>query len=228
VERITEHVWWMPPGPPDRPSLCAVAGARRTVLLDAGSSPAHTREFLDGLAAEGVAAPSAVVYTHFHWDHVLGAPAVGGLVIAHRLTVDGLAELAARDWSDEGLERRVAEGLSSPDHAAHVMEELPSPRTVEIVPADIVFEERLDLDLGGVVIQVLHVGGEHSADSCVMLVEPDGVLFIGDALCEPISADGARALRDTLLGLGARHFVEGHHEAVESRAELEEYIQTLL
>ncbi len=228
MERITEHVWWMPPGPPDRPSLCAVAGARRTVMLDAGSSPAHTREFLDGLAAGGVAAPSGVVYTHFHWDHVLGAPAVGGLVIAHRLTVEGLADLAARDWSDEGLERRVAEGLSSPDHAAHVMEELPSPRTVEIVPADIVFDEGLDLDLGGVVIQVLHVGGEHSADSCVMLVEPDGVLFMGDALCEPISADGARALRDTLFGLGARHFVEGHHEAVESRAELEEYFQTLL
>ena len=228
MERITEHVWWMPPGPPDRPSLCAVAGARRTVMLDAGSSPAHTREFLDGLAAEGVAAPSAVVYTHFHWDHVLGAAEAGGLVIAHRLTVEGLADLAARDWSDEGLERRVAEGLSSPDHAAHVKEELPAPRVVEIVPADIVFDDGVDLDLSGVVVRVRHVGGEHSADSCVMLVEPDGVLFMGDATCEPISAEGARALHDTVFGFGAEYFVEGHHEAVESRAELEEYFQTLL
>jgi glyoxylase-like metal-dependent hydrolase (beta-lactamase superfamily II) len=228
VERITEHVWWMPPGPPDRPSLCAVAGARRTVMLDAGSSPAHTREFLEGLAADGVAAPSAVVYTHFHWDHVLGASEVGGLVIAHRLTVEGLADLAARDWSDEGLERRVTERLSSPDHAAHVMQELPSPRTIEIVPADIVFDDGLDLDLGGVVVRVRHVGGEHSADSCVMLVEPDGVLFLGDALCEPISPEGARALHTAVFGFGAELFVEGHHEAVESRAELDEYFQTLL
>jgi glyoxylase-like metal-dependent hydrolase (beta-lactamase superfamily II) len=227
VERITEHVWWMPPGPPDRPSLCAVAGARRTVMLDAGSSPAHTREFLDGLAAEGVAAPSAVVYTHFHWDHVLGAPEVGGLVIAHRLTVEGLADLAARDWSDEGLERRVAERLSSPDHAAHVKEELPSPRTVEIVPADIVFDNGLDLDLGGVVVRVRHVGGEHSADSCVMLVEPDGVLFLGDATCEPMSSSALLALRETIFGFGAEHFIEGHHEAVSSRAELETYLDTL-
>jgi glyoxylase-like metal-dependent hydrolase (beta-lactamase superfamily II) len=228
MERISEHVWWMPPAPPDRPSLCAVAGERWTLMLDAGSSPAHTREFLDGLAAAGVAAPRAVVYTHVHWDHVLGGAEVGGLVIAHRLTADGLADLAARDWSDEGLERRVAEGLSSPDHAAYVMEELPSPRTVEIAPADVVFDDGLDLDLGGVVVRVRHVGGEHSADSSVMLVEPDGVLFLGDATCEPMSAEAARALHDRVFRLGADHFVEGHHEAVSSRAELEEYFQTLL
>ncbi len=228
MERITEHVWWMPPGPPDRPSLCAVVGGRRTVMLDAGSSPAHTREFLDGLAGVGVAPPSAVVYTHFHWDHVLGGATVGGLVIAHRLTVEGLADLAARDWSDEGLERCVAEGLSSRDHAAHVKAELPSPRTVEIAPADIVFDEGLDLDLGGgVAVRVRHVGGEHSADSCVMFVEPDRVVFLGDATCEPISADGARALRDTVFGFDAEHFVEGHHEAVESKAELNAYFTTL-
>jgi glyoxylase-like metal-dependent hydrolase (beta-lactamase superfamily II) len=228
LERITEHVWWMPPGPPDRPSLCVVAGERRTVMLDGGSSPAHTREFLDGLAAAGVAPPDAVVYTHFHWDHVLGAAEIGGLVIAHRLTVDGLADLAARDWSDDGLERRVADGLSSPDHAAHVKEELPSPRSIEIVPADVVFDHHLDLDLGDVTVRVQHVAGEHSADSCVMFVEPDGMLFLGDATCGPMSAAAALALRETVFGFGARHFVEGHHEAVSSRAELEEYFQTLL
>ncbi len=228
MERIGEHVWWMPPGPPDRPSLCAVAGERWTLMLDAGSSPAHARAFLDGLAAVGVAAPRAVVYTHFHWDHVLDGAEVGGLVIAHRLTVEGLADLAARDWSDEGLERRVDEGLSSPDHAAHVMEELPSPRTVEIVPADVVFDDGLDIDLGGAVVRVRHVGGEHSADSCVMLVEPDGVLFLGDAMCEPMSVEGARTLRETIFALGAAHFVEGHHEAVSSQAELDEYFQTVL
>jgi glyoxylase-like metal-dependent hydrolase (beta-lactamase superfamily II) len=229
VERITEHVWWMPPGPPDRPSLCAVVGERRTIMLDAGSSPAHTREFLDALAGTGLAPPSAVVYTHYHWDHVLGGGEVGGLILAHRLTADGLADLAARDWSDEGLERRVADGLSSPDHAAHVKEELPSPRTVEIAPADVVFEDGLDLDLGGgVVVRVRHVGGEHSADSCVMFVEPDGVLFLGDATCEPMSAESARALHETVFAFGAQHFIEGHHEAVSSRAEFEEYFQTLI
>ncbi len=108
LTKITERVYWMPPGPPDRPSLCAVVGDRRTVMLDAGSSPAHTRTFLDALFAASGARPAAVLYSHSHWDHVLGGAELGGMVIAHALTAERLTELAARDWSDEGLDRRVA------------------------------------------------------------------------------------------------------------------------
>src|SRR2546423_4496069 len=182
LTKISEHVFWMPPGPPDRPSVCAVVGDRRTLMLDAGSSNAHTREFLDALWAETGARPSAVVYTHSHWDHVFGGAELGGYVIAHASTAERLIELAGRDWSDGGLDRRVAAGDASPEHAAHVKEELPSPRTVEVAPADIVFQDGLDVELGGITVRVRHVGGDHSAESCVMCVEPDRVLFLGDCL----------------------------------------------
>ena len=178
----------MPPGPPDRPSLCAVVGDLRTVMLDAGSSAAHARTFLDALFATSGTRPTAVVYTHSHWDHVLGGAEVGGMVIAHALTAEGLIDLAERDWSDEGLDRRVAAGLSSPQHVAHVKAEMPSPRKVEVAPADIVFHDRIELDLGDVTVHVRHVGGDHSADACVMYVEPDRVLFLGD--CVSASAEG--------------------------------------
>jgi glyoxylase-like metal-dependent hydrolase (beta-lactamase superfamily II) len=231
VEQISEHVYWMPPGPPDRPSLCAVVGTRRTVMLDAGSSRAHTREFLDGLAAFGVVAPSAVVYTHSHWDHVLGGVEVGGLVIAHELTAAALMELASRDWSDEGLDRRVAEGLAGPGHALHVKAELPTPRTVEVAPADVVFRDGLDLDLGGVTVRVRHVAGDHSADGSVMFVEPDAVLFLGDStypsLDGVLTAEAAFGLCDAIRGFGAEHFVEGHHDAVSSRTEMDELFEKM-
>jgi glyoxylase-like metal-dependent hydrolase (beta-lactamase superfamily II) len=225
VERISEHVHWLAPGPPDRPSLCAVAGERRTIMLDAGSSRAHAREFLDGFLAAGGVRPGAVVYTHFHWDHVLGGVELGGLVIAHALTAERLVELASRDWSDEGLDRRVAAGLASASHAEALKAEMPSPRTVEVAPADVVFHDALELDLGGVTVHVRHVGGDHSADSSVMLVEPDGVLFLGDCIyASPqgvLSAESSFRLRDTILGFGAGHFVEGHHPAVSSREEMD-------
>src|SRR5947208_7344530 len=111
LTKITEHVYWMPPGPPDRPSLCAVVGDRHTLMLDAGSSAAHASAFLGGLFAESRVRPSAVVHTHSHWDHVLGGAEVGGLVIAHALTAELLMELAERDWSDDGLGERLAVGL---------------------------------------------------------------------------------------------------------------------
>src|SRR4029453_12875754 len=135
--RITEHVYWLPPGPPDRPSLCAVAGERGTIWLDAGSSAAHAREFSRFLTGQGVGQPSHVVLSHSHWDHVFGAAEVGAHVVAHERTAAYLDQLAAIDWSDEALDRRVASGENSREHAENVKAELPSPREVRIAPAEI-------------------------------------------------------------------------------------------
>lgn len=231
LTKVTDHVYWMPPGSPDRPSLCGVVGDRRTLMLDAGSSAAHTRAFLDALVAASGTRPSAVVYTHAHWDHVLGGAEVGGLVIAHLLTAERLIELAERDWSDEGLDRRVAAGTSSAQHAADVKAEMPAPRTVEVAPADVIFHDRMNIDLGGVTVSVRHIGGDHSADSSVIYVEPDGVLFMGD--CISASPEGvmtsasASRLRDVILGSAAEHYIEGHHGSVSSRSETERLFEKL-
>jgi glyoxylase-like metal-dependent hydrolase (beta-lactamase superfamily II) len=231
LTKIAEHVYWMPPGPPDRPSVCGVVGDRRTLMLDAGSSAAHTRAFLGDLLTESGTRPSAVVYTHSHWDHVLGGAKVAGLVIAHARTAEQLIELADRDWSDEGLDRRVAAGLSSPQHAADVKVELPSPRAVEVAPADIVFHDGIEIDLGGVTVHVRHVGGDHSAESSVMCVEPDRVLFLGDCMCPSpegaLTAESAFRLRDVILGFAAEHYVEGHNELVSSRSDMEDLFEKM-
>lgn len=228
LTRISQHVYWMPPGPPDRPSLCAVVGDRSTLMLDAGSSNAHAREFLDALWAERAARPRAVVYTHSHWDHVFGGAELDGQVIAQAATAEQLIQLAATDWSDEGLEWRVRAGLASPHHAAHVKQELPSPRSVEVAPADVVFQDGLEIRLGGVTVQVRHLGGDHSADSSVMYVEPDRVLFLGDCLYDSpegtLTAELAFPLHEAILGFDAELYVEGHHESVSSRAEIESLI----
>jgi glyoxylase-like metal-dependent hydrolase (beta-lactamase superfamily II) len=231
LARITDHVYWMPPGLPDRPSLCGVVGTRRTLMLDAGSSAMHTLAFVDALLDASGTRPSAVVYTHAHWDHVLGGAAVGGVVIAHALTAVRLIELAERDWSDEGLDRRVADGLSSAQYAAAVKAEMPSPRTVDVAPADVVFHDAIRIDLGGVAVHARHFGGDHSADACVLYVEPDRVLFLGD--CTSASSQGvitsasAARLREVVLGSAAEHFVEGHHELVSTRSEMELLFQKM-
>jgi glyoxylase-like metal-dependent hydrolase (beta-lactamase superfamily II) len=226
--KISEHVYWLPPGPPDRPSLCAVVGERGTIWLDAGSSATHARELLGFLVDEGVARPSHVVLTHSHWDHVFGAAELGAHVVAHELTADYLAELAVTDWSDEALDRRVASGDNSRRHAENVKAELPAPRDVRIALADIVFRDGLQLELGEVRLHVRHVGGDHADDSTVIYVEPDRVLFLGDCLYEAPS-DGYTAERlQPLIGavrsFEAELYVEGHSETTLSRLELDELI----
>ena len=213
VERITEHVWWMPPAPPDRPSLCAVVGERWTLALDAGSSRAHTREFLAGLPDR----PAAVAYTHSHWDHVFGGVEIEGLVIAHRLTARKLDEMALVDWTDEA------------NVSDTIRQELPAPRVVEIAPADIVFADGIDFDLGAVQVSIEHVGGDHCDDACVMLVEPDALLFLGDSLCasptEKLTVERALPLYDRILSYPAERYIEGHHPAVTTRGEQEGLIE---
>jgi glyoxylase-like metal-dependent hydrolase (beta-lactamase superfamily II) len=235
LQRISEHVYWLPPAKPDRPSVCAVVGEHATLMLDAGASDAHARLFLDALAAEGVAPPIAVVLTHADWDHVFGAAEVGAPVLAQRLTDDRLAELAATDWSDEALEARVAAGAKSPEHAANLKAELPAPRTVRVARADTVFDDGLDLELGGVAVQVRHVGGDHAADSTVMYVPQDRLLFLGDALYEGTGGEAGGAARtltveralpllDAVLAFDADLYVEGHTDTVISRAEAADLI----
>ncbi len=199
--------------------------------LDAGSSAAHAQSFLEVLSRERIASPAYVALTHSHWDHVFGATELGATVIAHELTAESLAELAGTDWSDEGLDHRVAAGQVSPQHAANVKEELPSPRNVEVAPADIVFQDGLDLDLGGVLVRVRHVGGDHNAESSVMYVEPDRVLFLGDSMYDSptgvLTAELAFPLHRAILEFDADLYVDGHGESVLTRPEIEGLIEKM-
>lgn len=229
LRRISEHVWWLPPGPPDRPSLCAVVGSKEVLALDAGSSAGHARLLLDGLAREGITRPSYVALTHSHWDHVFGAAELKTTVVAHAGTAEYLAELATYEWTDEALEERLAAGAVPPTHVAHVKEELPAPRDVRIASVDTVFREAHDLDLGGVTVRLQHVGGDHAPDSTVMYVAPDRLVFLGDSLYH--ATDGSEPfltrrktfpLLDAVLAFDAEHYVEGHAETVMPRSEAEE------
>ena len=80
LHRISDHVYWMPPAKPDRPSLGAVVGTDGVLMLDAGASDAHARQFLNLLTAQGIPSPDYVALTHWHWDHVFGAAEIGAHV----------------------------------------------------------------------------------------------------------------------------------------------------
>ena len=234
LQPIADHVYWMPPAKPDRPSLCAVVGTEMVVMLDAGASTAHARQFLDELELLGISRPRLVVLTHWHWDHVFGAAEVGAPVVAQRETAKKLAELSERDWSDAGLERQLAAGLETEKGLVNIRGELPSPRSVRVAQASVVFEDSLELRLGAATCQIQHVGGDHADDSSVVLVLPDRVLFLGDCLCgvfyapEPYyTVPELTRLLDRLEAIDAAYYVEGHCSKVVTRAEFMEDVSKM-
>lgn len=225
VYPLTEHIYGMKAGPPDRPSLCAVVGAKRTVMLDSGASDSHAQAFLDGLASYGVRPPDFIVLTHWHWDHVFGAAAVGVPIIAQRMTAAQLTRMADLAWDDAALDTRVASGDEIAFCADNIKLELPEPRKIRIAAAEIIFDEALDLDLGGVRCLIRHVGGDHAADACVVHIPEDRLLFLSDCLYDDIyaptrhhTAAKALPLIDRLLGFEADKLIEGHNPVVTERA----------
>ncbi len=227
LEHPTDHVYWLPPSKPDRPSLAAVVGARRTLMLDVGASPAHTRRFLDLLAASGVRLPDMATLTHWHWDHIFGLAELYVPVIAHAKTAAQLNQLMGYDWSDEALDARVAAGIEIEPCARDIKLELPAPRNVTLRSPDLIFSGELELPLGEADCRVLHVGGDHAGDACIIHVLPDRLVFLGDCLYEAIYAparhytvDKLFPLLDTVLALDADLYIEGHTDTLMTRAEL--------
>ncbi len=230
LQQITPHVYWMNPDDPDRPSLAAVVGTTKTVMLDAGASVAHTQIFLDALKAEGVRLPDYVVLTHWHWDHIFGLPALNMPIMAHQLTVQEMYRLKGYDWSDAALDERLKTGEEIEMCAQDIKLELPEPRQVDIMIPDIVFQNSLALNLGDMTCHVQHVGGDHAEDSCVIHVVEDQFLFLGDALYDAIYTPVRHLTKAKMLPLlakilsfKAQYFVQGHDPEVRTR----DYIETL-
>lgn len=222
LERASEHVWWYTPDDrTDRPALAAVAGTEATLLLDVGASPRHTEGFLAALAPLGLPPLRAAALTHWHWDHSFGGAALDVPIIAQLETAAEVAHQASLDWSDEALAERVRTGEEIPFCAEMIPLELPDRSALKIVVPQIVFDERLELRLGGVTCEVEHVGGDHAADSVVVRVVEDDLLFLGDCLYQRLYADEPhltipklRALVRRIRAFEATWAIGGHDDAL--------------
>ncbi|MFC5468144.1 MBL fold metallo-hydrolase [Cohnella suwonensis] len=210
---------------PDRPILAAIVGSKRTLLMDAGNSPAHAMLFREGLAKQGVRPPDLLVLTHWHWDHSFGMSEWGIPSIAHTETAQALRKLKGLDGSDDTLESLVKKEIISDSSVAHIKLEYGADRRIQVIEPDIVFESRLSIDLGGVVCDIEHVGGDHAEDSCLLYVREDRTLFLGDALGPSVyggprsytSANFLRLIR-RMYEYDAEIYVESHGEPVDKEA----------
>lgn len=231
LQLLTGHIHWLPPyGPTDRPALGVVQGTRETLLIDTGNSPAHARLLHDGVAAAGGRAPSVALLTHWHWDHCFGSAACAGPLFAHTETQRIVTELAGLPWDDAALDARVAAGSEIAFCRDMMRAELPDRSDLVIRPPTDPFSESVTLDLGGLTAVLCHVGGDHAADSSIVYIPDDGVVFLGDCIYPTIyggprhyTAAQVLPLFDRLLAYDAAWYIAGHDPDPLSRAELADW-----
>jgi glyoxylase-like metal-dependent hydrolase (beta-lactamase superfamily II) len=160
-----------------------------------------------------------VILGHVHEDHMAGLRRVPkAKVVVHEADVE-----AARSW--EGLSRHYGYGdeVLRPFKGKIEEEFFYAPR-----PGAEPYRDGARWDLGGgVTVRAIHMPG-HTSGHCVLLVEPEGVAFIGDidlSSFGPYYGDATSSLAAfrrtirTVRDIPATAWVTSHHKGVvEDRA----------
>jgi glyoxylase-like metal-dependent hydrolase (beta-lactamase superfamily II) len=190
-------------------------------MVDAGNSAIHAKLFLAQLEERGLPNPDYIAITHWHWDHTFGMHAVPAKSITGKLTNDQLIKVAAWKWDDASMRERLVTGEEIEFCDKHIRIEYPNPEDIVIQTADIIFDQKLCIDLGGVTCELLKVVNPHSADSVAIYIPEERILFLGDASGGDFyhnqgRYDKARLMSflDFIKGIDFDTCVEGHDDAI--------------
>ncbi|MCP3905349.1 MAG: hypothetical protein GY715_17110, partial [Planctomycetes bacterium] len=146
-----------------------------------------------------------------------------------------VATMATYSWSDAALDERVAAGIEIPFCREMIQAELSPADRAELtlrVP-DLAFRTELVIDLGDRSVRLIHVGGDHASDSCIVVV-PGVAAFLSDCMYQNLHVEPNYLTRrrlfpllDRLLALDVAYYVLGHDDAPLPRAVFEAQAQVL-
>jgi len=139
--------------------------------------------------------------------------------VACRLTNEALSRMSRWTWDDDAMKRRIETGEDIAFCDEHIRKEYPDRSKILVRTADVVFDDRLTIDLGGITCNLIRVGGSHADDSVVIHVPEERVVFVGDAISPDLHHGPAKydrvqlaALIDQLEQLDFDTCVPGHDD----------------
>jgi glyoxylase-like metal-dependent hydrolase (beta-lactamase superfamily II) len=208
-----------------------ISGSHGSLIVDAGNSPTHAQILLNKIKHHDLPAPSYLMLTHWHWDHIFGASRFSLPTFAHHETVRIMGRMAQFDWSDAALDQRVKDGLEIEFCRDMLKAELPDRSNLVICQPEIAIDEQVTLHLGDITCQLIHVGGDHAHDSMVAYVPEDGIMFLGDCIYDDLHHGPRRIttakllpLYERLLAYNVDYYLPSHHtEPLSRQALAEEY-----
>ena len=239
VIKVTDGVW-VAVGFSDANSVL-IEGEGGSLVVDTTSDAENARAVKAEFAKLSITPVRAIVYTHSHPDHTGGGTVFAGNdrpeILAHRLFVERVPDVGrnGRDGGDqfgstlpEALFINAGTGLEFGRH--------PAP-TAYLAPTRTFSEDRLELTIAGIRLQLLHTPGETRENVAVWL--PDRrVLMPGDDFYKSFptlyAIRGARlrpidqwiASLGLMIDLGADYLVPGHTRPVLGRANVRAALTT--
>jgi glyoxylase-like metal-dependent hydrolase (beta-lactamase superfamily II) len=177
--QVSEHVYViLDDGVSFVPNVGIVVGDRATLIVDTGLGEANGRIVLAAARKLSDNAEFYLTATHYHPEHDLGATAFP-------------ANAKMIRWDEQEQEVQTIGAETTARFAGF------SPRLAELLDGaefravDLLFDEELTVDLGGVRVRIVGVGPNHTLGDTVFFVEQDRVLFTGDVVMSVFPAASA-------------------------------------
>ena len=166
----------------DRPILMFIQGEEKSLLIDSGNSPKHAEDFVESLREISAFDIDYVAITHWHWDHTFGLKYFeDSTIIANSETKKELDKMKDYKWDDVSLDERLKEGIEIEFCSSMIKEEFKDNREdIKIITPNIVFDKYVEIDLGGVTVQITKTENDHTTDGNIIFIKEKGVLFLGD------------------------------------------------
>jgi len=197
------------------PNTGVIISDDAVLICDTLATPVMARRLIAEIRKVTAKPIKYVVLSHYHAVRVLGASAYFDegceQVIASQGTLELIRERGAQDMQSE-YERfpRLFQAFDS----------IPG-----LTWPTLVFQDRLTLFMGGLEVQIMHLGPGHTKGDTVVWLPAEKVLFSGDlveaeAACYTGDAQLAEwpATLDALAALGAEKLVPGRGPALDSPA----------
>ncbi len=181
LKRITENVFCVLGGEKGI-NTGFIIGKNGVLVIDSTFSPDDAKQILKNVRSVTQKPIRYLFNTHHHADHTFGNQVFSAKVVAHRECKNIMTKLLQREWTQDSIQRWVEENPEWKEKLNNLKITLP----------DLVFDDRLEIDLGNLKVNLIHVGG-HTKDSSIAHIGPSKVLFAGDLIFQgryPFMRDG--------------------------------------
>jgi len=165
----------------ERPTLGLVCGDHSSLIIDAGNSPQHAKDFLQDIAKLNVPPVKYVVITHAHWDHFLGMNEFDASIIVNNQTKVMLEKWRNYSFDDYSLQQYVNNREIDALCMEIIQSEMPNRERFKLNSPTIIFENSITIDLGNKVCIIEQIKSTHTDDSTIIYIPDEKVIFLGDA-----------------------------------------------
>ncbi len=193
----------------------------------------HTRRLIDTYRRVAADPVRRVVNTHHNGDHCWGNQLFDTAeIIGHRRCAEAFGKDAAPSGLQMLKQATASEDPAIASFAAALAEWDFS--GIELTPPTTVFDDRLDLELDGLRVELRYVGPAHTVGDVIVHLPEQRVVFTGDVLfrlCTPIGWEGTYAqwmtALDDIVALAPEVVVPGHGPlcGVEGPREMRAYLE---